>query len=301
MHRLDWTDLRHALAVAEAGSLAGAARVLGVNHTTVLRRVSGLEARMGVRLFERMPTGYAPTAAGEEVLAVARGMEATVAALERRLAGQDLRLSGTLRVATTDTLALTVLMPHLAAFRAAHPGIELEVALSNAMANLTRRDADVAVRPADDPPEALVGRRVADIAYAVYGAAGYLARHAELGRLDAHPWVAPDDSLAATVTARWMRRVLSSTVSVACRLDSLLAVREAARAGLGLALLPCYLGDGASGLGRVGAGPRPEVRSTLWLLTHEDMRRTARVRAFTEFMAHALAGERDLLEGRRPS
>ncbi len=217
---------------------------------------------MGVRLFERLPMGYAPTAAGEEVLAVARGMEATVAALERRLAARDLRLSGTLRVATTDTLALTVLMPHLAAFRAAHPRIELEVALSNAMANLTRRDADVAVRPADDPPEALVGRRVANIAYAVYGAAGYLAHHAELGELDAHRWVAPDNSLSATAAARWMRRVLPATVSVACRLDSLLAVREAARAGLGLALLPCYLGDGAPGLGRVG-GSRPEVRSAL--------------------------------------
>lgn len=299
MHRLDWTDLRHALAVAEAGSLAGAARSLRVNHTTVLRRVNGLEARMGVRLFERRSTGYALTAAGEEVLAVARGMDATVAALERRLAGQDLRLSGTLRVATTDTLALTVLMPHLAAFRAAHPGIALEVAISNVMANLTRRDADVAVRPADNPPEPLVGRRVAGIAYAVYGATGYLARHLELGGLAAHPWVAPDDSLAATATARWMRRTLPPATVITCRLDSLLAMREAVRAELGLALLPCYLADGLSGIARVG-DPLPEVRSNLWLLTHEDLRRTARVRAFTEFMAHALGGERDLLEGRGP-
>lgn len=311
-HRMDWTDLRYALAVAEAGSLAGAARSLGVNHTTVLRRVGGLEARLGVRLFERLPAGYALTAAGEEALAVARGMDATIAALERRLAGQDLRLSGSLRVATTDTLALTVLMPHLAAFQAAHPDVALEVAISNAMANLTRRDADVAVRPAADPPEALVGRRVADVAYAVYGAAAYVARHRELGRdrpgwkhpgpgaLDSHPWVAPDDSLAATATARWVRDRLPPSTAVACRLDSLLAIREAARAGMGLALLPCYLGDGAAGLRRIG-GPLPDVRSSLWLLTHEDLRRAARVRAFTEFMAHALAGERDLLEGRRPS
>lgn len=278
MHRLDWTDLRYVLAVADAGSLAGAARSLGVNHTTVLRRVGGLEARMGVRLFERLPTGYALTAAGDEVLAVARGISATVAALERRLAGQDLRLSGTLRVATTDTLALTVLMPQLAAFRTAHPGIALEVAISNTMADLTRRDADVAVRPADNPPETLVGRRVAAVAYAVYAAASYLARHMEPGELDAHPWVAPDDSLAATVAARWMREALSPAIAVACRLDSLLAMREAARAGMGLALLPCYLGDGAPGLGRVGA-VLPEVRSSLWLLTHADLRRTARVRA----------------------
>jgi len=142
MHRLDWTDLQHALAVAETGSLAGAARALGVNHTTVLRRLNGLEGRIGVRLFERLPAGYALTTAGEEVLGVARGLGATVATLERRLLGRDLRLSGTLRVATTDTLALTILMPHLAAFRAAHPGIELEVTLSNAMANLTRRDGE---------------------------------------------------------------------------------------------------------------------------------------------------------------
>jgi DNA-binding transcriptional LysR family regulator len=273
-------------------------RALGVNHTTVLRWLNGLEGRMGVRLFERLPTGHALTGAGEEVLAVARGVGATVATLERRLLGRDLRLSGTLRVATTDTLVLTILMPHLAVFRAAHPGIELDVTLSNAMTNLTQRDADVAVRPADNPPEALVGRRVATIAYAVYGAVGYLARHTELGELGAHSWVAPDDSLAATATARWMRQVLPPATAIACRLDSLLALREAVRAGLGLALLPCYLGDGEPGLGRVG-GPRPEVRSGLWLLTHEDLRRTARVRAFTEFMAGALAGERDLLEGQR--
>src|SRR5918997_5171671 len=158
--RMDWEDLRYALAVADASSLAAAARGLGVNHTTVLRRVNGFEERLGLRLFDRLPTGYALTAGGEELLAAARRMAETVTELERKLSGQDLRLEGTLRVTTTDTLMAPLLPPVLARFRALHPGIVVEVATANAFANLTRRDADVAIRPALEPPETLVGRRI---------------------------------------------------------------------------------------------------------------------------------------------
>src|SRR5918993_5806376 len=126
-HRIDWEDLRFVLAVADANSLAAAARALGVNHTTVLRRVNAFEERLGLRLFERLPTGYVLTPGGEELLAAARAMADTVAALERRLQGRDLRLEGELRVATTDTLMASVLPEVLAAFRERHPGILVEV------------------------------------------------------------------------------------------------------------------------------------------------------------------------------
>lgn len=295
---LDWDDLRYVLAVAEAGSLAAASKRLDVNHTTVLRRVNGLEKRLGVRLFERLSTGYALTPAGSEAAAVAGHLGSTIDTLERRLAGQDLRLSGPLRVTTTDTLAVTILIPHLAAFRAEHPGVALELSISNAMADLTRRDADIAVRPSSEPPETLVGRRIADIAFAVYGRNDRTSPATATDDLSDDPWVVLDESLANTATSRWMRDALPSTTPIACRVDSLLAAREAVRAGMGLALLPCYLGDGAPGLRRV-RGPLPGVRSSLWLLTHEDLRRTARVRAFIDFMAHRLAGDRDFMEGRR--
>ena len=285
----DWDDLRFALAVAETGSLAAAARRLGVNHTTVLRRVNGLEARLGVRLFERLATGYAPTAAGTDAVAVAGTLGATVDTLERRLAGRDLSLSGTLRVTTTDTLAITVLMPHLAAFRTLHPEIVLELTIQNAMANLTRRDADVAVRPAETVPETLVGRRACDIVFAVYAADG-------AGTLEHGPWIGLDETLATTTMGRWLR-ALPATSVIACRVDSLMAAREAARLGMGLALLPCYLGAATPGLTRIGA-PLAEPRAGLWLLTHPDLRRTARVRAFLDFLGRRLEAERDALEGR---
>jgi len=143
---MGWDDLRYVLAVARTGSLAGAARSLGVNHTTVLRRVDAFEKTLGLRLFERLPAGYILTAGGEELIAAARHIHGTVAMLERKLAGQDLRLSGVVRVTTTDTLMSSILPEILAEFRASHSRIQVETAVSNLMLNLTKRDADVAVR-----------------------------------------------------------------------------------------------------------------------------------------------------------
>jgi molybdate transport repressor ModE-like protein len=288
-HSIEWDDFRYVLAVAEHGSLAAAARALGVNHTTVLRRVNAFEEAQGLRLFERLPGGYALTAGGEEMLATARQMQGVVTDLERRLAGQDLRLEGTLRVTTTDTLMASVLPRHLAAFRARHPGIELELSIANRFANLTRRDADVALRPAAHPPEALVGRRLAGVAFGLYAAPG-------LGPEAA--WIGPDDSLAESAIARWLRATHPG-LATPVRADSLVAMREAAAAGLGVAVLPCYLGDTDPRLVRREAMPLPGLATELWLLTHEDLRRTARVRAFTEAMGATLAGDRDLFEGRR--
>lgn len=293
---MEWDELRYVLAVADAGSLAGAARKLGVNHTTVLRRIGAFEKQLGLRLFERLPSGYALTAGGEELINTARHIDDTVAALERKLAGQDLRLSGVVRVTTTDTLMGSILPAMLAEFRTAHPGIQLEIALSNAMFNLSKRDADVAIRPAIDPPESLIGRRVAKVAFAIYGSPRYLAKHRKLNRLTDHSWIGPDDSLASSSVAQWMRTELSGA-NVALRADSLLGVRQAAEAGLGLAALPCYLGDTSTGLIRVRA-PIAAMETALWVLTHEDLRHSARIRAFTDFVAEAFAQQRDLLEGR---
>jgi DNA-binding transcriptional LysR family regulator len=299
MHsRIDWEDLRHVLAVADANSLGAAARALGVNHSTVLRRVNAFEERLGLRLFERLPTGYALTAGGEELLAAARAMADTVATLERRLQGRDLRLEGELRVTTTDTLLASPALPNaLAAFRERHPGIVVEVSTPNTMANLMRRDADVAIRPTLDPPEALVGRRLCGVAFAPYASPAYLASSgtAPDASLAAHRWVAPDASLAGSSVSRWMRAALPDA-EIVLRADSLLSLRQAALAGLGAAALPCYLGDATAGLRRI-APPVPEMATALWVLTHEDLRRTARVSAFTEFVARALVAERALFEG----
>lgn len=295
---MDWNDLRLVLAVAREGTLSGAARSLHVTHSTVFRRLGVIEQDLGVRLFERFRDGYSATPAGETVAEVAARFADDFVALERRLSGQDLRPSGPVRITTTDTIC-TLLMRHVPALRAAHPEVRLEITISNAMANLTRREADVAIRPIPEPPETLVGRRVAGIAHAIYGAPAYLSRHGRSNDRTSHEWVGLDDSLASTVIGRWMRENVRDA-QIVLRVDALPALRDAACAGIGVALLPCYLGDLSGQLRRTSPAAVPEVHSALWLLTHSDLKRTARIRAVMDFFAIAIGSERALLEGKRP-
>jgi DNA-binding transcriptional LysR family regulator len=299
MPRVDWNDLQFVLAVADHGSLGAAARALGVNHTTVLRRVGAFEKEIGARMFERLPTGYALTPAGEELAQAARLMNETVTVVERRIVGRDLRLTGTVRVAAANTVAASILPEHLAAFAAANPEVQVELTTANAMANLTKRDADIAVRSTSEPPEHLLGRRVAAIAIALYAAPAYIRARRKARTLGHHTWVGPDDSLAHTTIARWMARELAGA-RVAVRADSVVSMRDVAVAGAGVAALPCYLGDLTPGLVRLG-DPIPAMATELWLLTHPDLRGTARVRAVVDFLADALDRQRDLLEGRAPA
>jgi DNA-binding transcriptional LysR family regulator len=293
---MEWDDLRIVLAISREGTLSGAARRLRVTHSTVFRRLGVIEQGLGVRLFERFRDGYSATPAGEAAATSAARLEEAVLTLERKLAGQDLRPSGTVRITTTDTLG-TILIRHLPAMRAAHPDIHLEIAISNTMANLTRREAEIAIRPTPEPPDILVGRRVADIAHAIYASPAYLSRRHD-NDWSAHDWIGLDDALMSTVIARWMHENLRAA-PVACRVDALPALRDAALAGLGLALLPCYLGDATPGLRRFMPKVLAEPRSALWLLTHDDLKRTARVRATLDFLAEAFASERPLLQGQR--
>lgn len=292
---MEWDDLRTVLAVGRAGTLSGAARALNVNHSTVFRRVGLIEEGLGVRLFERHRDGYTPTPAGEEVCALAGRMDGDVVALERRLAGRDLRPAGLVRVTTTDTIMAQLLPPILAAFRAAHPEITLEVAAANRFFNLTKRDADVAIRPTSTPPEALVGRRICAVATAVYGAASLGVDGRRERDLMDLPWVGPDDSLGDLKSARWLA-AMTPAPTVVCRANSVLGMFAAAKAGLGAAALPCFLADPEPMLRRLQA-PLPALATELWLLTHRDLRRVARIRAFLDFVALALSAQRAALAG----
>ncbi|MEC9481824.1 MAG: LysR family transcriptional regulator [Halomonas sp.] len=281
-----WDDLRIVLAIAETGSLSGAARRLEVSHATVFRRLGELERRMGARLFERSRNGYTPTLAGEDMADTAGRVAEEVAGAERRLLGQDLALSGTLRITTTDTLLMGLLAPILAEFRTLHPRITLEVAVSNRTLNLTRRDADVAIRPTSSPPETLVGRRVGCIAQAVYV-------RADLP--DATSWVGPDAHLGYPTLETWMSHHGFDT-HVGLRVDSMLGMLAAIKSGLGRGVLPCYLADHEPELRRLDK-PIPELATDLWLLTHPDLRRTARILAFFDFVALSLAAQQACLLG----
>ncbi len=295
-----WDDLRFFLAIAHHGSLAGAARALRVNHSTVYRRLNAFESAAGARMFERLATGYVLTDAGEDMLESAARVGELMDELDRRLVGRDYRLSGTIRLTTTDTLAEYFLHPHLKEFRASYPGIVLELVTDNVFFDLSRRDADVALRPTDDPPPHLVGRNLASVGWAVYGSADYLIdqrpprRISDLAR---HAIICGDDSLAAVPAVRWLRTQVPAS-AIVYRASSFAVQFAAARAGLGLALLPCVLATSAPELKRV-LGPIKALATGLWLLTHADLRETTRIRAFMAFMTDAIRRDQGRLAGRR--
>ncbi len=290
---LDWNDLQVFLAVARQGSIGAAARHLGINHSTVLRRVASLEAALGARLFDRLPSGYTLTAAGELLAESLAGLDEQVDAAQRQLAGGDTEIKGLIRLTTTDTLVQGLLMPHLAAFQALHPQIELELIANNALFNLTQREADIAVRGTNHPPENLIGRRVGRIHTALYAAPAYLDSLQGAPGEDTrdiawpgHRWVVPGATLNHLEQAKWVREHVPAE-RVAMRMDSLVAMTQAVRHGLGLGWLLCPLADQAGGLVQMAA-PLPEAATDIWVLTHPQLKSVQRMRVFADFLAEQL-------------
>ncbi len=294
MQGLDWDDLRVFLAVARSPTLSAAARKLGVNQTTVTRRLEALEARLGARLFDRSPGGISPTGAATEVLAVAERVEDNVASIERQLVGQDMRLTGELRVTTIDMCAYYD-VSLFETFAMRYPEIELELSVGYFPRNLTRREADVAIRWTDKPPEHLVGHRVATAEYAIYAAKSLLEKFSDQTELGEFPWIDWDIANNARVTALWMRDNIPST-QVVCRYDMALALHAAIRSGMGVGFMPCAYGDVDPLLQRIRP-VQPEFGIDIWLLTHPDLRSTARVRAFMEHAATYFADHQSQFNG----
>ncbi|KPU61094.1 bacterial regulatory helix-turn-helix, lysR family protein [Pseudomonas fluorescens] len=287
MHTWDWGDLRLILAVAEHKSFAAAGRALHLNHTTVLRRINAFEKLHAFRLFDRLSTGYTMTDAGEELLQTAQIMNIAVSELSRKLEGKDLRLEGILRITTCDTLMASILPEALGGFSELHPEISLEITTGNFISDLAQRHADVAIRTSDSPPDALIGRRIADVGFAVYAARGFSQRHGSVDPAHFNRWLAPDLALGQMDIAKWLRASVPAT-SIVFKADSLVTLRQAALGGLGIAALPCYLGDSTPGLERVPFVGLNALKTGLWVLTHQDLRHTARVQAFTRFLNEAL-------------
>ncbi|UWU18839.1 LysR family transcriptional regulator (plasmid) [Rhizobium sullae] len=298
----DWNELRLVLAVHRTGSLTAAASVLSIDHSTVFRRLNALEKRLGVRLFERLPGGsYQVTQAGERMAAAAERMEDETLALDRDIAGRDHQLSGKLRVTSSETLAYSMLTRHLAAFRQVHPGIVVELLIDNRVLSLSRREADIALRPVRPREGDLWGRKLADVGWMLYASpmvleaiGGPLTRAPDAVR---NPLIGWEEHVAGIAAADWLGRHAPAAAFV-YRTSSLVNQLVAAKAGIGVALLPCYLGDSDLELARALADPIAELAGELWIVTHTDLKGTARVRAFFDIVGEGLIRERAVFEGK---
>jgi DNA-binding transcriptional LysR family regulator len=281
---VEWDEFKHFLAVARTGSLSAAGRKLKASAATVGRRVAALERSLGARLFDRKQNGYQLTENGEAVLARAQELEETLLSVEREVTGRDLRASGKVRVATAEDIATFVIAPKLASFRRAYPGIVLEITASWEVANLTRREADVALRTARPTGRDYVIRRAGVWNCALYASKAYAkARNLRpslhvFANLEVIQWTDEGAFRGGRGADEFVR---NATVVFAA--NSRHIQYAACKAGIGAAVLPCVVADRDRDLIRLI--PPEQVRSLdLWLVVHRDLARTARVRAVMDFL-----------------
>lgn len=293
MPTLDWSDLQHFLAVQRTGSLAGAARMLKVDATTVGRRVAALEKAIGARLLER---GGTPTEAGRRIVASVEAMDAASHEALRKVAAAGSTVTGVVRVAATEAMAANHLLPHAARFQTRHPDLELELVTGNPSVSLSRRDADLAVRLLRPSQPGLFAKKAGAIAIAPYAAKRYLQRHgAPADDWSRHRVIAYTAEAHAWPEAQWLAKH-AAAARTALRVNSVLCVAAAVRAGLGIGLLPCGIGDRESGVERV-APPSRGLEREIWLVVHQDLRNTPRVRAAWDFLLELLELEGPSMRG----
>ncbi len=295
MHTVNWNDMAYVLAVARSGTLLGAGEALDVAHTTVGRRLRTLEEQLGVRLFDRTPSGLVATAAGEDLAAVAQRMEDDVLSVQGRVLGRDAQLRGELRVATVDAVFLAFERV-FTSFMERYPTVELSVAFSPDRVSLTRREADVVVRLSNAPPDTLFGRKVGFVQFGVYASKSLVERVGRGASLGAYPWIGWTGGPNLRWFEGWLAEHAAGAKTVLRLGDRGLLMAHAVRAGIGAQILPCVLGDIDPAVERIA--PLDELfRMDLWVLTLAELRTNSRVRAFMDHMGDALAEHRAALAG----
>ena len=291
---VDWDDHRYFLAIARERSLTAAGRALGVSQPTVSRRLEALEAKLNVRLFDRTRHGYELTAVGMDLFETVQQVEEDLAEANRKIYGRNEDLTGSLRITCTEILLTGYLSPIIWQFLQQNTGIEFSVACTQSQLSFSRGDLDVALRFTANPPETLVGRRLAASAYCIYAASGPAGDRFTPKNREAWDWIGVNDTMN--------NRMLFNGVANQFKhqADSMTVLQSMVRSGLGVTLLPCYLADRDPGLRRVEPEPVPDVRFDLWMLYHPDVRRVSRIRLFADFISESIRSDLDLFEGRRP-
>lgn len=279
-------DLDVTLALVRGGTLASAGERLGVDASTVFRALQRIERGLGRPLFERSRSGYAATELATELAAHAEQVEAALEAARSSVDAAPSRISGTVRITTTDTILHGLVAPALHGLREAHPHLNFEMHTGNELASLTRRDADIAVRATKRPPQHLIGKNVGPIRVALYAARRGAVRsfaEVESGRAD---WIAPDDALPEHPSVVWRKRHFPKAVP-RYRVHSILSVLELVALGMGVGIVPLFLADGRKDVMRL-TDPLDECETELWLLTHPESRHLRRVGAVYAHLARTM-------------
>ena len=284
---MNWDDVRFFLALCREGSVSRAGTALGVNHTTVARRISAFEEKLGTRLFDRTRDGYAMTQAAENMYEQAQEMESYAQAIDRAMVGQDAELKGALKLTAPYDFANRVIVPAMPKFRRKYPCIDLELLTTTGLVDLAAREADIAVRLTAKPPEYLVGRKVLPLRHGMYGAPGYLET------MPAKPDVILFRS--EQTMPEWATQNFPDA-NVVLRTDNLSTMHAAVAAGLGLARMPCYEADSDPDIRRID-GPLTLSAWGVWILSHVDLRSTARVRVSREFLTEIILEKQSLILG----
>ncbi|HZP75292.1 MAG TPA: LysR family transcriptional regulator [Pseudolabrys sp.] len=293
----DWDDLRHFLAVARCGSTIAAAKALHLSQSTVHRRLEELEKRIGRPIVIRHATGYRLTEFGKELLPLAKRVEEAVASFERFLAAADDLPTGSVRVTCSESIGYRLMQsPLLETFHSRYPGLRVELIMSDHFLDIAKGEADVAIRGGVPNEETLVGRKIADVPWALYCSRAYAERHGRVERaedLDGHAVVEFDGDIKDHHAARWLRSV-APRAKVAARSNSVPGLMMTVKSGVGIAPLPLPLADRETELVCM-LGPVPGLYSQIYLLTHPDLRQTPRIRAFFDFIIAELDRVRPLL------
>ncbi len=291
MQIFDWDDVRYFLEVVRCGSATQAADNLGVNQSTVSRRLSQLEDQLGARLFERSTSlGWVLNAAGERMLEAAQDMAERADSIQRQVLRNNTEVTGLVRLTVGDSSIVNTITPAVQRYCEAHPGVELEFIVSNESFDLATREADLAIRLTDEPPPNLIGKRIAKIKYQVYGTKDMLeAFEAGERNMPCITWIG-----VGQTKPPWVLK--SFPASRIYRVNSpILALNMACR-GMGLVQIGCMMADPESELHRIPC--YAEEGWALWVLSHVDLRTTARVRLLRDVLVDTLEDQRDLLEGK---
>lgn len=296
---IDWNGLRDFRVVVEAGSLTAAAAQIGITQPTLSRRISDLEASLGTKLLLRSTRHLALTDAGERILERAINMEREAITAASVATGSASSLEGTVRISVTEGLGITWLARKLASLRKAFPRIQLELMIDNSYADLGTRDADIAVRLSRPTHAGLITRKVADFRFGLYASTEYVDRHGiPQSKIDLREHYAVG-LLGSTETSLWLKELFHHS-NIVFRSNSLLALRSAVRAGIGIGPVFRYLGDKDAHLVPV----LPHIfnfNKEIWLTCTEEMRGSAKIRTVYDFLGRLLHDNRQLLAGIKAS